>query len=169
MYRLHMYIYQFLLQIFSDDCVQGARTMALCQHTVSVLSPHRAYVVEGKADIMNDDDDSCEWGKETPVAIRMCTVTGSQALRDLGILALYGSYVGLTGLSCTFHANAVVNTIRYVHFLLIALLWYISYTIQSTNLNCCVQWFSLYSQSLQLSYNLVLEHFYHFRKRLHTQ
>lgn len=85
------------------------------------------------------------------MAIRICSVTGSQALGDLGILALYGSYVGLTGLSCTFHANAVVNVIRYVNFLLIALLRYISHTIQSTNLKCRVQWFSLYSQSLQLS------------------
>lgn len=54
-----MYIHHFLLQIFIDDCVQGARTTALEAHSLCP-QPSQGLCWEGKADIMNDDDDRCE-------------------------------------------------------------------------------------------------------------
>ena len=41
---------------------------------------------------------------------------GDQGIRDLCILALYGSFVRLTWFSCICHANVVMNVIRHVNF-----------------------------------------------------
>ena len=85
---------------------------------------------------------------------------GDQGVRALCILPWSESCARLIWFSCVFHASVVVNVIKPVNFLLIALLRYNSYTLE---MNCSV-FFSMFRVCTH-HHNLVLEQFHHPGKR----
>lgn len=114
MYRLHMHTHHFLLRVFVDDCVQGARTTALEAHSLCP-QPSQGVCWEGKADIRNDDDDRCEEG-QILVARQLCSVTGKPGYQGFRYFSIIWKLCWIDWIVFYLSCQAVVNVIRYVNF-----------------------------------------------------